>query len=153
MRILLLILAFVAVQAAAWFAIYRWLKRRLARTGAEVREACTRQGERIVLGPASSSYRGADFGYDRVKGNGVLSVTDRRIVFRKVVGGTIEIPLRDIAGVTVSKWFRGVSIGTGGGHLVLHSRDRNRIGFLVRNPEEWRRTVEALLPEIHAGQD
>jgi hypothetical protein len=146
---LFLILAVVAIQAVVWLAIYLWLKRRLEAARTEVRVSSVRQGEKIVLGPASSNYRGADFTYGRVKGNGVLCVTDTRIVFQRLVGGIIEIPLRDVVDVTVAKWFRGTSIGTGAVHLVMHTADHNRIGFLVRGAEEWKLAIEGLL---HRGR-
>ncbi len=145
MRMILFMLGIALIPSVAWIALLLWLRHRLERTAAEMRHACVRQGETIMLGPASTNFRGSDFTYGRAKGNGVICVTDRRIMFQKIFSERTDIPLANVASLDVTRSFRGFSTSTGASHLVIHTRDGNRIGFLVKDAAEWKRSVERLL--------
>ncbi|MGE5237458.1 MAG: hypothetical protein ACM3ON_01510 [Chloroflexota bacterium] len=145
MRMILFMLGIALIPVVAWIVLLLWLRHRLERTAAEMRHACVRQGETIMLGPASTNFRGSDFTYGRAKGNGVICVTDRRILFQKIFGEGTEIPLTNVTRLDVTNSFRGFSTGTGASHLVIHTRDGNRIGFLVKGAAQWKRSVEGLL--------
>jgi hypothetical protein len=49
-------------------------------------------GERAVRGPESALYRGSTGAFPKVKGNGVIALTDRRIVFRGLIAFDTMFP-------------------------------------------------------------
>ncbi len=144
--ILPVIAGIVALQIVLWLVLLLWLRRRLRAARAELERRCSETGQAIVLGPASANYRGADFRYGHVRGNGILCATDRAILFERAIGNRIEIPLPEVREITVATSFRGrVSLGAGARHLVLHVRDGNRIGFLLRDASAWKERLSRVL--------
>ncbi len=95
-------------------------------------------GETLIMGPEPSIYRGADSEFGSVKGNGVIALTNRRIMFKKLTGQQIDIDLSHITKVSVQSIFNGeTAVGTGAQHLVVETKNGNRIGFLVKRAERW----------------
>ncbi|MEW6076439.1 MAG: hypothetical protein AB1724_01360 [Thermodesulfobacteriota bacterium] len=139
--IVLLVAGILVVQAAMWLAFYRWLKRRMAEVGDGMRRQYGGSGK-FVMEPRSALYRGADARFGNVKGNGMICLTEEALVFEKAIGRKIEIRRVEITEATVTDWFKGkTSFATGGRHLVIRTRDGNRIGFLVRDAELWAEKV------------
>lgn len=104
----------------------------------ELQAEAIQQGEDIRIPPQVAVFRGSDREFGNIKGNGVIMLTSRQLLFRKLTGQRIAIPLDDIAETQVAQSFKGaVSYGSGGQHLVFKTRDGNRIGFLIRHPERW----------------
>src|SRR5262245_27071074 len=102
--VVLLVVGILALQMLIWTPIIVALKRKSARLHASLRDEIP-AGERAARGPESAVYRGATAGFPMVKGNGVALLTDRRLVFRKLVGAGLEVPLDRVAGVREDKWF------------------------------------------------
>ncbi|MEW6181858.1 MAG: hypothetical protein AB1500_01600 [Bacillota bacterium] len=144
LNVLELIAAILLVNAVIWIPVVRWMTRKgqILRDG--MVEECRRSGERMVIGPQSCLYRGADSVYGNIKGNGVVCLTDKRVVFEKLTGQRIAINRTDIAGVSEERWFRGkTAFGTGAsGHLVFHTADGNRVGFLIKDTKRWVRELQ-----------
>jgi hypothetical protein len=116
--------------------IVLWLKKRMRELQASVRAGLEASGERIERGPESAVYRGASERLGRVKGNGVLVLTDRRLVFHKLVGGgVVEVPVGEIRGVREARWFLGAYNGRD--HVILKLLDGVEVGFNVREHSEW----------------
>lgn len=95
-------------------------------------------GETLRLAVTSARYSGAEFGYSQAKNSGLLAVGDQRLYFQHFLEKTpsIVIPLADIRHVTVEASFRGETRAlAGGGYLVVHTGEGNRIGFLLKAPE------------------
>ncbi len=139
----------VALQALLWTAVLVWVRRRIRSVATDVQRRCSASGQEIVLGPASANYGGADFRYSKVRGNGVLCITRRAILFEKALGTRIEIPLADVHEAAEAKSFRGKrSFGSGASYLIFHLNDNNRIGFLVHDAARWK---ARLISELPAG--
>ena len=87
-------------------------------------------GEHVVIPPEAGTYRGAKKTFSRVKGDGVICLTKKKIIFRPIIGAEIEIPAAQISGTKESVWFL-----TGAknfkAHLILTTHDENEIGFFV----------------------
>ncbi len=138
-----LIVGFLLVGAAAALV----LRARMAKTVKVLEKRVHDDGCSIRLPATSARYSGADSGYSKVKNNGVLVVGDLRLYFQHFLEKTpsIIIPLADIRNATVDASFHGESrVMAGGGYLVVHTGDSNRIAFLLKDPEAVR---AKLLPE------
>lgn len=127
------------LQAAIWIPLIRRLRRLPGRLRAELASS----GETLLRAPERGTYRGSTAtGYPRAAGTGVVALTDRRLVFRPMVGRAIDVPISQIEGIREEKWFLG-SMRAGRTHLVLRLRDGGEVGFLVRDPRAW---IAALRP-------
>lgn len=140
----LIVVATVAILAAMWIAIVFWIRRESARVAAEMlSEVSDSTDERLVAGPENGSYRGSSGGHGKVKGYGVLVLTDRRLVFRKLMGATVEIPVHTITGTERTKWFRGARSG-GATHLIVTTDEPAEVGFYVKDLDAWQRRLDAV---------
>jgi hypothetical protein len=81
-------------------------------------------------------YRGGTAGHSRIKGNGLLVLTDRRLLCQKLVGGRIEVPLTAIAGTREATWFLR-SATAGQAHLIVRLHDGSEVGFFVSDHPAW----------------
>jgi hypothetical protein len=135
-QVVLLIAAILIVEALIWIPVLFWLRRRSTQLAESMRQEALLSGERFVIEPESALYRGGTGGFSFVKGNGVIALTDKRVLFRKAVGGPIEAPLSEIADVSENKWFLR-SYMNGRTHVILHLRDGRQIGFFVGDHEKW----------------
>jgi hypothetical protein len=102
----------------------------------ELRAGMAKSGERMVVEPESAVYRGASAHYGAVKGNGKLLLTDRRLVFRKLTGGTVEVDVARITGTRTSPSFLGSRVG-GQTHLIVETTDPAEVGFFVTDLTAW----------------
>lgn len=130
--------AVIGILVLCWGLVFLMIRKRLRDLGREMEDSCRRKGHRVLLGPSSANYRGADAVHGRVRGNGMICLTDRHIIFRKLFGAGIEIPREEVEAVTAESWFKEkTSFATGGKILVVHTRDGNRTGFLLKDWEMW----------------
>jgi hypothetical protein len=143
LQIVALVVALVAAQAFALVAIVRWLRRRSAERTADLVRELEASGERTLRGPEPAVYRGGSGGFSRVKGNGVLALTDRRLLFAKLVGARIELPTHDIVEVREEKWFLRSAVG-GQVHVVVKTRSGDEVGFFVLDRDAWIAELRAL---------
>jgi len=143
-QIMMLVLAIVAFDALVLGLVFAWLRRRLALLAHAMRDHAIQLGERFVIEPQSALYRGGKGYFSKVKGNGVIALTDKRLLFRKAIGQGMEIPLDQIAEVSESKWFMGSYRG-GGMHLVLRLRDGVEVGFMVRDHQAWMNALQSAI--------
>jgi hypothetical protein len=97
-------------------------------------------GETIRLGPQRGSYRGGTGPYSKVKCDGWIALTDRRLLFGKMIGGPVEIDLAKVRSAEVSRWFRHAA-RLGRDHLVLHLTDGNDVAFYVTDNDTWQRHI------------
>lgn len=143
-QIILLIAVIIFIQAAVWFFLIRWMKARTQSLIQKMRERCCQESKGIVLGPQPGLYRGADAVFGNVRGNGVICLTESRLLFQKLTGQNIEIDRSEITDAAVEEWFKGKpSCATGGRHLVVKTKSGNRIGFLVRDAEKWVQAIQS----------
>ena len=141
--VLLLAGGILLLQALIWIPIIVHLKRKSARLRTSLGEELAATGERATRGPESAVYRGATTGYPMVKGNGVVVLTDRRLIFRKLVGAGLEVPLDRVVGVREDKWFLG-GYRSGRMHLILQTKDGAEVGFIFADHPAWMAAVRGL---------
>ena len=141
MLVLGILLAVGLIQAAVWIPLLRRWRTRSASFVDDLRAEADGSGERFVVGPEAAVYRGGSRPFSGVKGNGTMILTDRRLVFRKLTGGMIEVPRSSIAGVRQEKWFRGSRVG-GMTHLVVETADPAEIGFFVTDLATWQQALD-----------
>jgi hypothetical protein len=139
--VLVVLLAVALVQAAIWIPLIRSWRRGDNRFVIDFRAEAAASGERILAGPEKAVYRGGTKPFGAVKGNGTLILTDRRLVFRKLTGGLVEVPTNMITGIRRSKGFRGSRVG-GMTHLVVATADPAEVGFFVQDLPAWERALD-----------
>jgi hypothetical protein len=144
LQIFLLVAGIFVVQAVVWFLMSRWLLKKTAALKTKLIAQYRQANKRFIIEPQSALYRGADARFGNVKGNGVICLTGQTLLFEKITGQKIEIDRAEIAGAGVEKAFKGkTSFATGGTHLVIRTKDGNRIGFLLKGAEEWAQKINA----------
>mgnify|MGYP001194458294 CR=1 FL=1 len=138
LQIVLIVLGILGCQLALWVVALRWVKRASARRLGELQAELAGSGEQVLLGPESAIYRGASrgSGYPRARGNGVVALTERRLIVRRLAGAAVEVPTADISGVRTDKWFQG---GWTGGrlHVIVKTKAGAELGLFVRNSDAW----------------
>ena len=92
-------------------------------------------GEGALRGPENALYRSGSGPYPKVKGNGVLVLTEERLLFRILVGRSVDIPVGEITGVREAKTFRGNWSG-GRRHLIVQT-GAGEVGFFVEDNAAW----------------
>ena len=141
-QIILLIVAIFVVQAGIWFLMSRWLLKKTEVLKKKLIEQNRQTKQEFVRGPESALYRGDDGRFGNVKGNGVIGLTGKKLLFEKITGQRIEIDRAEIEEASVEKTFKGkTSLATGGRHLVIRTKEGNRIGFLLKDAEEWAQKI------------
>lgn len=145
LQIVLLVLGILGLQLAIWLPLLWWLKRVTARRLDELRGELAATGERVLLGPEAAIYRGASHGsgHPRARGNGVVALTERRLVVRRLFGAAIEVPAGDITGVRTSQRFNGAWTG-GRLHVIVKTRADAELGLFVKDTEAWVAALQQL---------
>jgi len=136
--VVVLVGAILVFQAVLWTVLLVWLRRRMRRSAAEMQARLDAAGEPIVLGPVRGSYSGGAFGM--VKGVASIALTDRRLVFQKMVGSGGEVPLDEVIAVSENKWYRGSYTG-GRLHLILELTGGRQVGFQLPDHATWMRAL------------
>jgi hypothetical protein len=150
LQTVLLVLGILGLQLVVWVPIIIWWKRRTRALKAALPAEALIDGEHLRRGPESANYRGASAGYTRVKGNGVLVLTDRQLHFRKLTGGRIDVPLAEIVGVREARWFQGSGGQT---HLILQLQSGAEVAFIVTDLPGWRAALrDALATAAPSGE-
>lgn len=130
--VVVILVLFAAVQAALWISIVLWLRRRTSALKRALWDECIRAGEIVTLRPRSAVFQGAVTGEGIVRGNGVLIVTEKRLIFRRILGRGIEIARSEIAGVSDRLKRRSrAAKGASGEIVVIHTNDKNQYSFLL----------------------
>ncbi|MCA9717914.1 MAG: hypothetical protein H6713_33805 [Myxococcales bacterium] len=143
--IVLLVAGILALQVLLWIPIIAWLRRRTRQRLDALAGELT--GEAIVLGPQAAVYRGSSCGLPRVKGNGVMALTEARLVFVFLTGGRLELPLSTLTGVRDDVWF--LRSYHGGRPHVIAQREDGEVGFIVTAHDDW---MHALRERVGAAR-
>ena len=139
--VLLILGGLLLVQAAVWIPLILIFKKRSAEFMAAFHRQLESSGEKLLRGPEKGIYRGATQGFGAVRGNGVIMLTDRRLVFRKMTGGVVEIPVKKITGSHEAKVFMRSVVG-GQTHFVVDTSDKAEIGFFVADNAAWAQALK-----------
>lgn len=141
MTVVLLVVGILVLVGGILAAVLIPTLRRMQRGSDAFTEAFLAQaaasGETILAGPEAASYRGGTGSHSTVKGNGTLVLTDRRLVFRKLSGGEVEIPRAAITGIREEASFLGSRVG-GQTCLVVETDEPAEVGFFVTDIARWR---------------
>lgn len=143
--VLMLLVGFGLVAAAVLLLLVRSWRTRASLFLEEFHAGAAASGERVIAGPESAVYRGGTKPYSAVKGNGTIVLTDRRLVFRKLSGGLVEVPAPMIGAIRQSKSFRGSRVG-GATHLVVTTTASAEVAFFVKDITAWERALESGRP-------
>jgi hypothetical protein len=138
LAVILLVVGILAAVLLMLVPVVGWARRRSRRIEAEL--AAELAGESPLIGPEKAMYRGGSGSYPKVKGNGVIVLTPRRLIFRMVLGTGVEIPCDEITGARETKRFRGAVTG-GYTHLVVRTTT-GELGFFVADVAAWRAALE-----------
>jgi hypothetical protein len=136
--------AFAAAEAAQWFVVLPWARRRDA--ARRVAEAADLGADRPEYGPERASYRAGTGGYPRVRGNGQLMITADSLRFRRVGGKYVDVPLTDITGLDEAVRWRG-EWRNGRAHLIVKTT-RGDLGYFVDDISRWRIAIAAAAPRL-----
>ncbi len=132
----------LSVVACLWALLRWWTDLASARLARDLRDREAGAGETVILGPQPCLYRGAARNLHASKGNGVICLTDSRLVFEKLTGWRLEIARADIVGAGVEEEARSRRVPfPAGKHLVVSQADGTCVSFLLRGAERW---VQAL---------
>ena len=147
--IVVLVVAGVAVLAIGVLKLVlmgaRLLERRIDRTVA-ARLAATYPPERMLLSETMANFFGEQSrGPAQARGNGGLVLSEDSLVFHMLVPDrTITIPLDDVREVSLVRSHLGKSVRRDLLHVVYAVPDgTDAIAWFVRDPETWRRELEA----------
>jgi hypothetical protein len=121
-----------------------WYRQRLRHLMGSLAVELAATGETARRGPEPAVYRGGTAGYSRVKGNGLLVLTDRRLLCQKLVGGRVEVPLQAIAGMREATWFLR-SATASQQHLIVQLQDGSEVGFFVSDHSAWLAALHAVI--------
>jgi len=145
MQVAGLVLGVLLLQVLIWVPVSLWLRARNRRAAAALSAELAATGERVIRGPESGVYRGATDRFGRVKGNGTMVLTDRRVVFQKILGARVEVPFAELAKVREARAFLGSVNSMMVAVLVL--RDGNEVGFSFADHASWMAVFREQLPD------
>lgn len=143
-QIVLLVLAVLGLQVVIWVPLLLWMRKRGETTLEEVRLHVTSTGESITKGPDHGSYESGSGEFSAVSGAGVLVLTEKRLLFRKIIGADVEIPIERIKAVREEKTFRGSYRG-GKLFLVIDTKNDDEVGFVVADHPSWLETLRGVV--------
>jgi hypothetical protein len=138
---LLIVGAVFFLNLAVWIVIVLTIRRRATAQAAAFRQELEASGEQIVFGPEPATYAGATDTYSRVRGTGILTLTQKRLVFHKTVGKPIEVQRSDITAVRESKVFL-KNVRSKTSHLVVKVRGGAELGFTSRDLDGWLKALK-----------
>jgi len=99
----------------------------------------------LLIHPQPANYCGASSHYGRIKCNGQIYLTRKRLVFHPYFGSTIALELSAIISAELRKSFLG-GLRLGSQVLVLTLANGIEIGFYCRDPELWSQTLRESFP-------
>ena len=121
--------------------LYRVWLRRLA---ADLKRILEQSGAILLVGPEIGFYQGMIRRIISTETYGVIALTDRRLVFRRPIGGNIDIPLSQIAEISENKWFAGNYRG-GYKFLILKLADGTEKAFQVKHHDGWMQALGSIV--------
>jgi hypothetical protein len=132
------------VQAAVWIPLVRHWNKSAAIFFADLEKQMQASGEKMLKPAERGSYEGATDVYGMVRGTGKILLTDRRLIFRKLTGGLVEIPIAKLRSARFSGSFIGSSVA-GSRFLVIATSDPAEVGFTVIDSRGWKNAVESVV--------
>lgn len=131
----------VAANASVWILVFWRIRRQMIMLQEDMR----RIDKIAVIAPESASFRGSTDRFGMVKSLGVIMLTEKMLIFRKVSASEMRIPLSEIADISKYAWFL-KSYHSGKEHLILRLNDGTQVGFIVKDVNRWIRELTAKRP-------
>jgi hypothetical protein len=150
---LVTVLVLGGVMAAIFVAVLLVTRRLGARAEASAdaaRGEAESRGEQWLVRLEGATFRGARHAYGRVKGRGVLGLTDRRLVFVPIAGDRVGVPVVRVTGVRLED-HRSDAASAHPHRLVLTLDDENELTFLVADREVWAAALAEAGVAVTAG--
>lgn len=132
------------IQAAVWIPLVRSWRKKAAAFQRDLDAGIAASGERILRGPEKAVYRSGTPPFGAVKGNGTMLLTDRRLIFRKMSGGVVEVPVASITGIRQAVSFQSSRVGNTM-HFIVATNDPAEVAFFVGDLDAWKAAVQALI--------
>jgi hypothetical protein len=137
--VVLLVLAILGVNAAIWIPLIIWMRRRSR--ALQQRLSSEMAAETMIRPPEKASYEGATApNFPSVKNDGIIALSNRRLVFIALTGKRIEIPVSKIRGVHDAKVFK-TAVRGGRTHLVV-DLPAGEVGFYVADNTAWHGAIK-----------
>jgi len=131
--ILLLITAVFSVWT--WWILYSLHRRRRKQDFLETIINSMGGGSALVLPPEKAIFRGSCMRFGRQVRRGILCLSRQRLVFFRLDGTRIDLPLEGVKACSLRRFFLGR--GSSRYHLIVTLQAGNEIGFYVSDPETW----------------
>jgi hypothetical protein len=140
--VVLIVVGVGLVQAAIWIPLVRSWRKKAAVFQRDLDADMAASGERIVRGPERAVYRGGTPPFGAVRGNGTIVLTDRRLIFRKISGGIVDVPTSTISGTREAVSFLSSRVGNRV-HFIVTTNNPAEVAFFVDDLDAWNAAVEA----------
>lgn len=132
--VVVLVAGILAAQLMAWSLIVVWFRRRRRVIASRLESDIA--AETVIRSPEPGTYRGATIvGYPMVNNDGMIALTQQRLVFHTLTGKVIEVPVTDITGVREAEVFKR-AVKAGRQHLIIQTSSGD-IGFYVNDNAAW----------------
>lgn len=132
MNTLQIVVLIAGINLAVWSLVFV----RLHRQTRQIVEEARRLGEDLVIPPVKASYQGWTKRFGFAKTIGRIALTNHRIIFKRLLGSDIIIPLEEIAEVSDT-----VHLGrlrhTFRNYLSMQLRDGTEVVFVVNDQARW----------------
>ena len=125
--------------------VFALLAAAMRRTAQQFGQELVMRGEPPILGPEPAHFAPGE-GFGVVRTDGALALTERQLVFRKVLGGEVELPLADIARLGETNAYRG-HWRAGWQYIVVSLQDGREAAFVTRNNARWLAELKARTEE------
>jgi len=117
--------------------LYLLIRRKMELACDEIKQLIQLSGEKVLITPESGSFRGATNKLGRIKSDGIIALTSKRLIFKKAFSPRFEIELKEVIEITTDAKFLG-AWRAGVIHLVLNLKNGDRVGFYFKDLEKWK---------------
>lgn len=141
LTILLVIIVLALLPLSRLFVL---IKRKMEIAKDEIIRMIQLSGDKVKIPPERGSFRGATNKLGRIKSDGIIALTDKKLIFQKALSAVFEIDLADVVEITTDAKFLG-AWRAGATHLILNLINDERVGFYVADLEKWKNELSSLL--------
>ena len=134
----------IGINVGVWILLVVGWRFQRARMEQKLNEDVSSTGEYLLLGPQTGMYAKRK-GIVTVKSMGVMALTNKRLMFRVLLGKGFDIPYEEITGFSEAKWFKG-TYQSGRPFMILQLRDGSEIAFQTRDQQRWVDELQSLAP-------
>lgn len=130
------VIVILAINIIVWIFVFWWIKRKTIM----LQDIMRRSQESIIIGPEPGVFKGSSNRFGMLRSNGVIMLTEKMLIFKKLLGSEICIPVSDIIKVSKSAHFLGSS-SSKNEYMILKLNDGTLIGLIVKDIGHWMREL------------